>query len=81
MAKRSFNEAFLKLGFTELDGKPKCVVCLKVLSAESMKKNKLQRHLEKNHANYVIIHNAALSEDFLFCKALKLYVQGEDIFQ
>ena len=53
MAKRSYNEAFLKLGFTELDGKPKCVVCLKVLSAESMKKNKLQRHLEKNHPNCV----------------------------
>ena len=39
MAKRSYKEAFLKLGFTELDGKPKCVICLKVLSAESMKEN------------------------------------------
>ena len=51
MAKRSYKEAFLKLGFTELDGKPKCVVCLKVLSAESMKENKLQRHLKTNHSN------------------------------
>ena len=51
MAKRPYSEAFLKLGFTELDGKPKCVVCLKVLSAESMKKNKLKRHLETNHPN------------------------------
>ena len=34
-----------------MDGKPKCVVCLKVLSAESMKKNKLKRHLEPNHPN------------------------------
>ena len=53
MAKRSYNEAFLKLDFTELHGKPKCVVCLKVLSAESMKKNKLKRFLETNHPNCI----------------------------
>ena len=51
MAKRPYSEAFLRLGFTELDGKPKCVVGLKVLSAKSMKKNKLKRHLETNHPN------------------------------
>ena len=50
MAKRPYSEAFSKLGFTELDGKPKCVVCLKGLSAESMK-NKLKHHLETNHPN------------------------------
>ena len=27
------------------------------------------------------INNATISEDFLFCKALKLYTKGEDIFQ
>ena len=48
MAKRSCNKAFLKLILTVLDGKPKCCVCLKVLSAESIKK-KLNRHLETNH--------------------------------
>ena len=51
MAKRSYNEALLKLGFTELDGKPKCIVYLKVLFAESMKKNKLKHHLETNQPN------------------------------
>ena len=49
MAKRSYSEAILKLGFTVLNGKPKCVVCLKVLSTESIKKNKLQRHFETNY--------------------------------
>ena len=49
MTKRSYNEAFLKLGFTKLNGKSKCVVCLKVLFAESIKKNKKKRHLETNH--------------------------------
>ena len=52
MAKRSCNEAF-KLVFTELDGEPKCVVSLKVLSTESIKQNKLQRHFETNHLNCV----------------------------
>jgi len=36
MAKQLHNDAYLKLGFTELDGKPKCVVCFKVLCAESL---------------------------------------------
>ena len=34
-----------------MDGKPKSVVCLTVLFAESMKKDKLKRHLETNHLN------------------------------
>ena len=46
-------KAFLNFSFMELVGKPKCVVCLKVLSAESIKKNKLQRHLGTNHPNCV----------------------------
>ena len=46
----SNNEVFfVNFGFTELDGKPKCVV--KVMSAESMKTNKLQCHLETNYPN------------------------------
>ena len=44
---------FLKLGFTELNGKPKCVICSKILSEESMKKNQLQRHLTTNHPRCV----------------------------
>ena len=56
------SKAFLKLGFTELNGKPKWVVCLKVLSAESMKKNKLQRHLELEFAPMVQQH--VLSPDW-----------------
>ena len=53
MAKRSYSEALLIVGFSELNGKPKCVVYLKVLSAKSMKKNKFQRHLETNHPNCI----------------------------
>ena len=43
----------MKLGFTELNGKPKCVECLKILSIESMKKKQLQRHLKTNHPNCI----------------------------
>jgi len=51
--KISYDEAFLKLGFTEINGKPKCVICLKVLAEESMKRNKLELHLVKNHPGCV----------------------------
>ena len=36
--KRTYDEAFLKLGFMDVNGKPKCVVCEKVLFKESLKK-------------------------------------------
>ena len=51
--KRSYDELFLKLGFTELNGKPKHVICLKVLFEESMKITKLQRHLSSNHSGCI----------------------------
>ena len=51
MAKQLYNEVFLNLVFMELNVKPKWApvisLCLKVLSTESIKKNKLPRHLEK----------------------------------
>ena len=51
--KRNYDEAFLKIGFIEFHGKPKCVLCGVILSAESMKRNKLQRHLDTEHPNCV----------------------------
>ena len=47
--KRLYDESFLKLSFTQLNGKLKCIICLKTLSKESMKKKKVQRHLSTNH--------------------------------
>ena len=60
----------MKLGFTKLDGKSKCVVCLKVLSVKSMKKNKLKRHLEKNHPN-------CLDKPFEFFERKLNLIQGQ----
>jgi len=56
MAKRAlpYKDNFLKFGFTEIKGRsglvrPQCVFCIQVLSNESMKENKLKRHLNTVH--------------------------------
>ena len=56
MSKRSYKSAFLKHGFTCIRGeggieKPQCVLCFQVLSNESLKENKLKRHLHSCHPN------------------------------
>ena len=54
--KRAYSDNYLQFGFTSLvtEGieKPQCVICLKVLSAESMKPFQLKRHFEKEHPTY-----------------------------
>ncbi|XP_026579563.1 protein ZBED8-like [Pseudonaja textilis] len=51
--KRIYQEEFLDYGFTQIDDKgimkPQCVVCLKVLTAESLKKSQLKKHLDNLH--------------------------------
>lgn len=55
MSKRSYKDAFLRLGFTSIVDrgveKPQCVICSEVLSNESLKENKLKRHLQSKHLN------------------------------
>ena len=43
---------FLIIQFTNLDGKPQCVICAATLFEESMKPNKLKRHLQSHHSEY-----------------------------
>ena len=51
--KRKFLENYIEYGFTYIQNsgiqKTQCVVCNETLSAESMKPNKLKRHLETRH--------------------------------
>ena len=51
--KRSYPEDFLTFGFIQAEDKgimkPQCLVCLKVLTQESLKKSQLQKHLNKLH--------------------------------
>ena len=57
MSKYSYKQVFLDLGFASIKDhgaeKPQCVLCYKVLSYESLKKNKLKRHLETKHPQHV----------------------------
>ncbi|XP_042227729.1 protein FAM200B-like [Homarus americanus] len=51
--KRVYREEFLDIGFTLLIDhgveKPQCIICGEVLSHESLKENKLRRHLQGKH--------------------------------
>ncbi|XP_076365923.1 protein FAM200C-like [Tachypleus tridentatus] len=53
-----YSECYLNNGFTTVlanDGieKPQCVLCHAVLSAESMKPSKVNRHLEMKHPEHI----------------------------
>lgn len=54
---RKYDESFIQYGFTSViesnEEKPKCLLCSNVLSAESMKPNKLKRHFETTHKEHV----------------------------
>ncbi|GFX66380.1 SCAN domain-containing protein 3 [Trichonephila clavipes] len=53
---RKYSQEYLNFGFTitEVNGeeKPLCVICSKILAADSMKPNKLKRHFETLHDNF-----------------------------
>ena len=57
MSKYSYKQEFLDLRFTSIQDhgaeKMQCVLCYKVLSNETLKKNKLKRHLEMKHPQHV----------------------------
>ena len=47
---RKYDDSYIEFGFIEnKDGKPKCVICLQVLSNDAMKPSKLRRHLDTKH--------------------------------
>lgn len=54
--KRKYCEDFLQYGFSSIImagiEKPQCVICCEVLSAESMKPNKLKRHFDSKHLSF-----------------------------
>ena len=53
---RKYDETYLVFGFTCTtvgnEERPQCVVCLKVLACDSLKPNKLRRHLETQHPEH-----------------------------
>ncbi len=53
---RKYDEVYVALGFTVTtvgdEDRLMCLLCLKTLAADSMKPNKLRRHLKTLHPNY-----------------------------
>ncbi|XP_040896345.1 zinc finger BED domain-containing protein 5 [Toxotes jaculatrix] len=53
---RKYDEAYIALGFTSTTvgnkERPQCVMCLKILASDSLKPNKLRRHLETKHPEH-----------------------------
>lgn len=53
---RKYDEAYIAFGFTSTtvgnEERPQCVVCLKILACDSLKPNKLRRHLETTHPEH-----------------------------
>lgn len=54
---RKYSQEYLNFGFTSTEvneeERPLCIICSKMLAADSMKPNKLKRHLETLHSEYV----------------------------
>ena len=54
--KRKYDSSYLSIGFTSFINdkveKPMCLLCSKVLAADSMRPGKLKRYLESTHSEY-----------------------------
>ncbi|CAH1992601.1 unnamed protein product [Acanthoscelides obtectus] len=56
--KIKFSEYYVKFGFTFIEKDelqlPQCVICMKFLSNDSMRPNRLERHLKQQHPTLVL---------------------------
>src|SRR6218665_4052583 len=73
--KTKYSDEFLKYGFTSIVvagiEKLQCVICNNVLSAESMKSNKLKRHFDTKHQNLAKLNFIIVPFQIRMCIILK----------
>ena len=83
--KRLYFDDYLKFGFNVVEEKgvqkPQCVICYKVLAAESMKPSKLKRHLEKDHKEHENKDLSFLNGKQAILKKVTLIKQAKLILQ
>ncbi|CAM1304437.1 Uncharacterised protein r2_g1438 [Pycnogonum litorale] len=56
--KRKYDTSYIQYGFqcliTNGEEKPQCVLCMKVLSNDSLRPNKLKQHLSSVHPQHTV---------------------------
>jgi len=62
---RKYDEICLSFGFIDIDidgeERPQCLFCTKFLDADSLKRNKLKKHLETVHAECIRENKTSLT--------------------
>ena len=78
---RPYQDKFLEVGFYFVMEKgiqkPQCVLCYEVLSSESMKLNKLERHFKSKHATYKDRDHAFFERKLAVLKGTRLDKEGD----
>ncbi|XP_063847651.1 SCAN domain-containing protein 3-like [Scylla paramamosain] len=78
--KRNYDDNYLDFGFTSITDKgvvkPQCVICHKILTAESLRPSKLRLHLETKHPQHVGKDRSFFSRQELNMKRQRLDASG-----
>lgn len=79
---RAYHSEFIEIGFHYIEErggiqKPQCVICYEVLSNESMKKNKLERHFQTKHPAYKGRDKAFFERKLSALRSVKLDKEGD----
>lgn len=78
--KRNYDDNYLDFGFTSITDKgvvkPQCVICHKILTAESLRPSKLRLHLETKHPQHVGKDRPFFSRQELNMKRQRLDASG-----